>query len=263
MKIVLFDMDGTLTPAREKMQRPMLNALVALQKSGYQIGIVTGSDMNYLQEQCEIIFDDFSFDCRAVHYYPCNGTKSYKFKNGDIKQVYCEDMIKTLGQDIYRLLVSNCINIQRHIVETTDCPLTGVFFDYRGSMLNWCPIGRLAGENERRRWIELDNEFNIRKTWMSHLKMMLKTHGVKNVSVKLGGNTSFDIFPAGWDKTYVLRNFKDSDEVYFIGDRCQDSGNDKELYDAIKLRMYGESFETSGPSKTIDIIRKTILQQTG
>ena len=262
MKIVLFDMDGTLTPPRGKMNYKMIESLIRLQRSGFLIGIVTGSDMNYLQEQCEIMFDDFSFDHREVLYYPCNGTKHYRYIHNKLMNVYQRDMVEEVGEKNYRMLMRTCINIQRHIADTTDCPLTGLFFDYRGSMLNWCPIGRLASEKDRQAWIEIDNQENVRKTWLAHLKNMLHTHGVKNVTVKLGGDTSFDIFPAGWDKTYVLNNFNPDDEIYFIGDRCSTNGNDKELYDAIKLREAGESFETNGPYKTIDIVNKYILKHS-
>ena len=56
-KIVLFDMDGTLTPARKKMQWSMVDALADLQQAGAEIGIVTGSDLDYVRQQCDIIFD--------------------------------------------------------------------------------------------------------------------------------------------------------------------------------------------------------------
>ena len=254
MKIVLFDMDGTLTPAREKMKPAMVSALSKLQSSGYDIGIVTGSDMNYLTEQCQIIFDDFSFDHTKVHYYPCNGTKYFRYQGQSLVCVYNNDMIKEIGKEKYRLLVSNCINIQKHICETTECPLTGLFFDYRGSMLNWCPIGRLASKEDRLAWEEIDKDDTIRQTWMSHLRNLMKQHGIANVTVKLGGDTSFDIFPTGWDKTYVLKNLSNAFEVNFVGDRCEKNGNDKELYDAIKDMKIGKSFKTSGPKETIEII---------
>ena len=50
--LCLFDMDGTLTPVREKISQPMIESLRALEKVS-DIGIVTGSGMNYVREQCE------------------------------------------------------------------------------------------------------------------------------------------------------------------------------------------------------------------
>ena len=37
-KLFLFDMDGTLTPARQKMNWEMVAALTKMQKSGWEIG---------------------------------------------------------------------------------------------------------------------------------------------------------------------------------------------------------------------------------
>ena len=55
--IVLFDMDGTLTEPRQKMGIQMEQQLLKLQESGYEIGIITGSDMNYVKQQCSGLFD--------------------------------------------------------------------------------------------------------------------------------------------------------------------------------------------------------------
>ena len=46
----------------------------------------------------------------------------------------------------------------------------------------------------------------------------------------MGGDTSFDIYPEGWDKTYAFKNFKDYDKIYFVGDRCGPDGNDFEIF---------------------------------
>ena len=60
----------------------------------------------------------------------------------------------------------------------------------------------------------------------------------------LGGSTSIDIFPKGWDKTYVLRHISDED-IWFYGDRCQPGGNDFHLYSHPDVRK--RSFEVRGP----------------
>ena len=57
-KIVLFDMDGTLTEAREEISEDLLEGLLALRDEGAEAGIVTGSDLEYIKEQ----IPTFSFD---------------------------------------------------------------------------------------------------------------------------------------------------------------------------------------------------------
>jgi hypothetical protein len=75
------------------------------------------------------------------------------------------------------------------------------------------------------------------------------------VVVKLGGETSFDIYPEGWDKTYALKHFSDY-TCWFVGDRCSEDGNDKEIYD--ELLKDRRAFATTGTSKTALIINKII-----
>tara|TARA_B100000900_G_scaffold415592_1_gene446131 strand:- start:5495 stop:6307 length:813 start_codon:yes stop_codon:yes gene_type:complete len=261
VNIVLFDMDGTLTPARKKMDMSVLRALKELQDAGYDIGIVTGSGLDYLKEQCDIMFEDLNFDHKLVHYFPCNGTEYISYKNNSENFLYRMSMEKEIGSKKYRDIIYRLIENQNRLKRKTygkHIPLTGNFIDCRGSMINWCPIGRNANHDERAIWKDLDNKHNIRNNL---LDMYFRDPAYESVEVKLGGSTSFDIYPKGWDKSYVLKNFSDKDSIWFVGDKCSGSGNDKELFDAIALRSAGKSFETNGPSNTIEIIRKNILKQ--
>jgi phosphomannomutase len=76
-----------------------------------------------------------------------------------------------------------------------------------------------------------------------------------NVEVKLGGDTSFDIFPTGWDKTYALKHFPFYSH-WFVGDRCGHNGNDKEIYDI--LNYQNRAFETKSPQETGEITKRII-----
>jgi len=252
--IVLFDMDGTLTPARKAMERSVLTALKSLHSHGYEIGIVTGSDMNYIKEQCSIMFEDFNFDHNQLYYFPCNGTKYIRYEANLEKIIYNKSMAQELGEAKYKEIIYRLVENQlriKHKLYGKNIPLTGNFIDCRGPMINWCPIGRNANHNDRSRWKVLDNKYKIRD---SLLETYFSAPIYEDVEVKLGGSTSFDIYPNGWDKSFVLRSFNQEDNIWFIGDRCQKNGNDKELYDAIKERDPEKSFETKNPKQTIAII---------
>ena len=47
------------------------------------------------------------------------------------------------------------------------------------------------------------------------------------------------------------------ENIYFIGDRCEEGGNDYHLYHALKKTNV--SYQTKNPKNTIDIISKEIL----
>ena len=260
MKIALFDMDGTLTLPRGKMKYNMSVSLSKLQNAGYKVGIVTGSGMDYIVQQCAVMFDLSPVDYLNIDYFPCNGTKSYRYSGGRqlADLVYEKHMRDHIGRDIYSDIIYELASFQcrlRSAPYGKKIPLTGNFIDCRGSMINWCPIGRNASQSEREEWQALDKEHNIR---INILKNFFNIDMFKNLSVKLGGSTSFDIFPVGWNKTFVLSNFNADDEIYFFGDRCEGDGNDKELYEALLARDGCHAFKTENPSQTMDLIEKLL-----
>ena len=52
--VVLFDMDGTLTPARQAMERPVTDKLIQLQRAGFEI---EQSELNEIQPSHEKVSD--------------------------------------------------------------------------------------------------------------------------------------------------------------------------------------------------------------
>ena len=254
-KVFLFDMDGTLTPARQKIQRNVIAALTRLSKHA-KIGIVTGSDYDYVMQQMEEAFGLGGVPCDRIDILPCNGTKMYEFGNGKrFQMVSSADMIEEIGQEDYNRILRYCSGWQWQImIEQKDLPFTGTFFQYRKSLLNWCPIGRAASSVQRSAWVEADKGERIRERYSSLLRSKLSEHNIK-ATAAMGGSTSFDIYPVGWDKTYALRHYKDY-EVWFAGDKCDLGGNDYHLYEA--LRSTGRSFKVSDPSETITLIDKFI-----
>ena len=81
MKIVLFDMDGTLTKPRKKIDRETAMALYSLSQHA-DIGIVTGSGLDYVLEQCSILWDKPEFFIGdKITLLPCNGTMAYVWRD--------------------------------------------------------------------------------------------------------------------------------------------------------------------------------------
>ena len=86
---------------------------------------------------------------------------------------------------------------------------------------------------------------------LEKIKYKINLKCQKEVVVKLGGETSFDIFPKGWDKTYGLKHYPDA-EIYFTGDRCEKGGNDWHIYEALKSES--RSFHIHSTDETIKLI---------
>jgi len=257
--IVLFDMDGTLTESRQKFNSTTLSSSLVELSRHAEIGIVTGSDYNYLKEQLSPLLDSSIRYC--LHLLPCNGTKYYQppeFPSEGFKLVKEVSMQKEIGKNGWRRLLEILIAAQLRASEM-DIPLTGHFISPRGSMINWSPSGRNANNQERTKFMRYDKKYNFRKRSLSELRSELASAQLDNITIKLGGDTSFDIYPTGWDKTFALRYFKGSN-VWFVGDRAlSPNGNDYEIHKACEPR----SFNTEGPEQTIGIISDIIKQIKG
>ena len=97
--ITLFDMDGTLTEPRKKFDPEILSSSLQELSKYADIGIVTGSDYNYLKEQMGVILESSIRYC--LHLLPCNGTKYYappEFPSQDFQLVEETNMKKELGE---------------------------------------------------------------------------------------------------------------------------------------------------------------------
>ena len=257
-KLVLFDMDGTLTPPRKELDRDLIPALRELAKIS-EIGIVTGSDHNYVLQQMGLLMENSEIRYK-LHILPCNGTKYYPPPQAAAHShelAFQKNMREELGELQFSTIMRFILQRQAQL-HLYNIPLTGHFVNYRGSMINWCPIGRNANDNDRQRFEEfdkIDNSFRMNEI-KGFEKFLAKTNMLDRLMIKLGGETSFDIYPKGWDKTFALQHFQDY-QCWFVGDRCGENGNDQTIYE--KLRVHGRSFEVKSTKDTLHLIFDEII----
>jgi len=255
--IVLFDMDGTLTPPRQALDHNLLGPLKVLTRYS-DIGIVTGSDIEYIQQQLNLLIINSKIRYN-LHLCPCNGTKHYtppSYNHQEHALSHSASFLNNIGPNNLSRIMKILIDYQNHISSHYSIPLTGHFISYRDSMINWSPIGRNASLLQRKEFIEFDRNFThgeFRKLLLNQLKEEFENIGLQ-ITVKLGGQTSFDIYPIGWDKTYVLRHFQDY-KVWFVGDKCVGDGNDKEIYEKLQPK---NSFKVSSTKETKEVIQNII-----
>tara|TARA_Y100000816_G_scaffold174361_1_gene125444 strand:- start:1607 stop:2107 length:501 start_codon:yes stop_codon:yes gene_type:complete len=157
--------------------------------------------------------------------------------------------------------IFDCQNYLLRLEGTAEILLTSTFIVSRGSMINWSPIGRNADANEREIFVNIDKKYKIRHNVLNYIKEKYSDL-FKGVTTKLGGDTSFDIFPDGWDKTYALKDCLNEhpnyEKIVFIGDRCGENGNDKEIYDACKQLSNGTAYEVKNYFETTYIIEQLL-----
>lgn len=257
MKMALFDMDGTVTKPRQQIDSGMIYAMDSLSYS-CDIGIVTGSGISYVMEQ----LSDWILGSLPGHvrFFPCNGTQEWVYR-GDrgFERIYNVSMTDAIGESKLRELCEFLLQQQLLCMsDFPEMPCTGDFLVNRESMLNYCPPGRSCSLEQRGRFKDLDVQRSIRANVFRRLKTFMNREDSGCVAA-LGGNTSIDIYPLGWDKTYVLKHLAGVNKVSFVGDRCMEGGNDKTLYDAVERNPIGLACSTTSVQQTIDLIMNQLI----
>jgi phosphomannomutase len=232
--LVLFDVDGTLTVPRKKINCEMLSFLKKLHNH-VDIGVVGGSDINKIKEQlgddvCSLDFIDFVF--------AENGLVAYKgtsvIHTMSIKEFLGEAKLKSFINFVLRYIADLDIPVKR-----------GTFVEFRNGMLNVSPIGRNCSQEERDEFEQYDVVHKVRQTMV---KVLQKEFEHLDLAFSIGGQISFDVFPKGWDKTYCLQFVRDAyDDIYFFGDKTQPGGNDYEIF--VSAEVHGRT--VSSPSDTL------------
>lgn len=253
-KVLFFDMDGTLTPARKKVSPEIFDALNKLMLKGHRICVVSGSPYDYIQQQLDLSSRRWNSELVIM---PCNGTQVYLWSNslGEYRQTYSTTMKSFLSasmelSDPYKELVTNILELQLYAMRKYNFTTTGNFVSDRGSMVNWSMIGRDASHEVRDAFSHEETKFPIRKHLRECLRVRLDASGLHGIDLTLGGSTSIDIFPKGWDKTYALKHLAPGVDSWFWGDKCHPLGNDHALWKA--LQPAGQSFAVETPEDTLN-----------
>jgi phosphomannomutase len=145
------------------------------------------------------------------------------------KQVAVASLKTHLGEDKLKALINFCL----HYIADLDLPIKrGTFIEFRNGMLNVSPIGRNCSQEERDEFEKFDEGAGVRKAFVATLREKFADY---NLTYSIGGQISFDVFPAGWDKTYCLQFVEaDFDAIHFFGDKTFPGGNDHEIFESPK-----------------------------
>ena len=111
-----------------------------------------------------------------------------------------------------------------------DYTITGNFIDLRNGIIYISLIGMSATPEERKYFIELDNERHIRK----HLIQLLKAKAVEleiqdGIKILEGGMVGIGIYPVEYGKGQVLPYLTEYETIFYFGDKYLEDGNDYEL----------------------------------
>lgn len=238
--IVVFDIDGTITEnglvitdqVRETLQKLRQVATVGVISGGTIEQVGTRLGPNFLND-FDYVFGENS--CQSYH-------------NAKLVDPYTMEAVLT------RKEIIEMINWCLIYIANLDLPLKrGLFIDYREGLINVSPAGRWTDNiAAREEWIAFDRKHGIRKKMVDDMKA--KFGHWNKLSWVIGGNSGFDVFPQGWDKSLVHRFTSKYTNYYYFGDKTDPAafGNDWPCFSHIT--SFG--FSVKDPEDTINIVKK-------
>jgi len=267
--ILLFDIDATLTPPRQPINREMVDVL---KKLNVPFAVAAGSHMELLQDQFFKPLFDLGF--RGVFdAYVSNGPMQYHCdytKEPSTELVYAFNIREHLGEEYYQDMISAFDEIlkKEEFALPPEINILPEKITDRGSMINFITMGRskIEGQKEqgdRKRFVEFDKSTDYRSKIIDFLKERLKKQvEEKGLKILLGGQTSFDIVIDGYDKTYPLRKLvpTEFEKAVFIGDALYPGGNDYVVQEFIDKWDQSEpcpyeAIKTESWENTIEILK--------
>ena len=127
----------------------------------------------------------------------------------------------------------------------------GNHIEHRPGGVNFTILGRAEDPFiGRDRYVEWDRQTNERHDIAERIRNQFP-----DLTVAVGGQTGLDIGPKGADKSQILRDFNDDDEIHFFGDRIEEGGNDYSLAKAVEKRC-GFAYNVEDYTKTWKLLSK-------
>jgi phosphomannomutase len=225
----LFDVDGTLTDSRQKIDPEFESFMIDFCISN-KVSLVTGSDKNKTVEQIgEKLFSlvDYSFNCAGNEvWYQGN----LIHKTDWIPSVELLEYLDTLiGFSEFPILTGNHVEI-------------------RNGMVNFSIIGRNCTLDERKEYVEWDKSTSEREQLREEISSRFD-----DLDIFIGGETGLDIYQKGRNKEQVidfLKSKKTLERYYYFGDQIFENGNDYN----IAMRC-DNSYQVKGWKETYEILK--------
>lgn len=244
--IYLFDVDGTLTPAKAKIV-PSFKAAFQRWMKDKEVYIVSGGSFIRLVDQLGLETMEMTHGV-----FSCMGNVFHQRREQINDGGYSEWDI------IYENKFSGAKNLTRSLnsyVAKSDFPIkTGTHWEKRSGMMNFSIVGIDATPEQRQKFKEWEGDFGERKRIVKKL-----SEKYPELDFVIGGAVSIDIFDKGNDKSQVIpRYFAEAlehNQIHFVGDRIPAPGNDHTLAQALREHPNGEAYEVKTWEDTAKLLK--------
>jgi len=239
--LIIFDLDGTLTPSKANMDAAIGKALARL-LAVRKVAIVGGGAYAQFRKQVVRHLHASPALLKNLFLFPTVATSFYRYHRG-WHPVYEKSFPLREKKKIQKAIVSALATIRAPRPKKTWGPLV----DDRHTQITFSALGQKAPLAAKRKW---HASSDIRTSLIVRLKKLLP-----ECAVHQGGLTSVDVTEKGIDKAYGIRQMQKHlhipvRKMLFIGDDLTGHGNDAPV-----KKTGVQCVSVKGPDETRRVIR--------
>lgn len=242
-KLIIFDLDGTLTLSKSSMDAEMAELIQKLLKKKL-VAVIGGGKYEQFQKQFLAKLKIQGELFKNLFLFPTSGTSFYRYADDIWQEVYAEKLSEAEKKRIFKAFEKTFRELNYAHPEK----IYGELIEDRETQITFSAIGQQAPLAKKEKWNKAYQA--VRLELAAVLQKLLP-----DLEVRIGGLTSLDVTHRGIDKAYGIRQIKkhlgiDFDEMLFMGDALFPGGND---YPALNTGV--PCFAVKGPEDTKKLIK--------
>jgi phosphomannomutase len=244
-KLIIFDLDGTLTESKSVMDREMARLLCAL-LGRKMVAVIGGGRYELFKEQLLAKLRCPRERLKRLYLFPTTATRFYRYARRGWRQVYAHNL--TLGER--KRIIRAFERVFKELNYVHPKKTYGKVIEDRGTQVTWSVFGQDVVRVLGAKGVRLKKEWKRKYTPLKmKIARLLQKH-LPDLEVKAAGYTSVDVTRRGIDKAYGIKQIRKYlrvpiKDMLFVGDALYPGGND---YAARRAGV--ECVEVKGPQDT-------------
>jgi len=245
-KVIIFDLDGTLTRSKSNLDREMAGVLSRL-LCARSVAVTSGCSFNQFKNQF-ISRLPKGANLSGVFLFPTNSASGYYYDKR--RRRFYRAYNNVISESAVKRILRSFENVFKEMGYVKPKRTYGPVFENRGSQLTFSALGQKAPLGLKQKWHpDQRKRLKIRK--------LLKPR-LPEFEISIGGTTSIDVTRKGVNKTLCVprlmkRLHVKLDEMLFIGDALFKGGNDY-----IMKSSGVKCIPVSGPQETKRLLERII-----
>ncbi|HEY4493508.1 MAG TPA: HAD-IIB family hydrolase [Candidatus Paceibacterota bacterium] len=241
-KLVIFDLDGTLTESKADLTAEVAELLCKL-LARTRVAVISGGSLPQFKKQFFTHLTCPKNLLSQLILLPTNGSEMFVYKNNEWQVVY--NICLTSDE---KLQITNALaESLRELNFTKPEKVFGKQIEDRGSEVTYSALGQEAPVELKKAW---DQDRSKRLALAEALEKL-----VPEFEITVGGATSVDITKKGINKAFAIDQLSDhlnipKNEMVYIGDALFVGGNDY-----LAKRAGLECIAVNGPVDTARVIK--------